>query len=191
MSQKDQILDYLLGELPTELRAALEQEPDVQQAAQEFAAVGLGVGPVPPPPHLRQRLMTSVDHDPFGPFVARLARLLDLGIQRATQLLAEMEQSWQDAPWPGIQWIHLQGGPATAGCDVGFVKVEPGQTFPFHVHGGVERVLVLRGGFTDSDGSVHRAGDTVEQQNAHHFVALPGGPLIYAVVVPGVEFPAP
>lgn len=164
----------------------MKKSPDFPE--EELVTVALAV-PEVASPQLRRRLLDSVDAEPFSPFVGRLATLLDLGRQKVERLLQRMDQAWETAPWPGVMLQHLEGGPSTAGCDVGFVKVEAGQEFPYHVHGGTERVLVLQGGFVDSDGSVYRAGAQIEAREGHHFVALPGVPLIYAVVVPGVEFP--
>jgi anti-sigma factor ChrR (cupin superfamily) len=49
--------------------------------------------------------------------------------------------------------VHLVGGSATAGADVGFVRITAGTTFPPHRHLGEEHVLVLQGSYQDSDGT--------------------------------------
>jgi len=92
-------------------------------------------------------------------------------------------------PGPNVSLVHLLGGPATAGADVGFVRVDAGTTFPPHRHLGEEHVLVLQGSYQDSDGSSARAGDLVHMPagSAHTFTAGPDTDLIYAVVVHGVE----
>jgi hypothetical protein len=142
-----------------------------------------------PSPSLRERLIGSVQRETFAPFGGRLARLFDVSLERAQEYLAKIPQNWEAAPWEGVQWMHLPGGPSTEGCDVGFVKMEENLHFPYHSHKGLERVLILQGGFTDSDGTLRRAGDLIERVEAHSFVVLPGKPLVYAVVFPGVEFP--
>jgi anti-sigma factor ChrR (cupin superfamily) len=76
------------------------------------------------------------------------------------------------------------------GADVGFVRVEPGVRFPYHIHKGKETALILQGGVREDDDTIYQTGDLyVATVDAHSFTALPGEPLIYAVVVWGVEFP--
>ena len=130
---------------------------------------------------------------PLARFAAALGRLIDVSTDRARALLrwVEDETRWE-ALAPGCQAIHLPGGVATVGADVGFVRVGPGVAFPYHRHIGEEVVLVLAGGYRDSDGTVRRAGDLVPapDDSAHGFVALDDQPLIYAVVTYGVDFSA-
>lgn len=162
--------------------------------AEAFTALSLALPPVPPAPDLRARLLASATRPDrrFAPFAARLARLIDVAHARADALLASLARPdvWERF-LPAVDLVHLQGGPAVAGADVGFVRVAAGAAFPEHRHLGDERVLVLQGGYRDSGGAVVRAGDLVDQPagSAHAFVALPEADLLYAVVVRGVEFP--
>lgn len=162
--------------------------------AEAFTALSLGLpGPAPATDQRARLLATAARPDRrFAPFIGRLARLIDVAQDRAHELLATLARADVWEPFvPAVELVHLQGGPAVAGADVGFVRVAAGRAFPVHRHLGDERVLVLQGGYHDSSGAVVRAGDTVELPagSAHEFVALPGADLIYAVVVYGVEFP--
>lgn len=175
------------------LWAADDLAPDA--LAEAFTALSLALPPVSAGPDLRARLLAgaAAPERRFAPFIARLARLIDVAHDRARDLLADLARPeiWQ--PFlPGVDLVHLAGGPATAGADVGFVRVKAGHTFPLHHHRGDERVLVLQGGFTDSAGALVSAGDLVHQGGgtSHSLTALPDGPdLIYAVVVFGVDIP--
>ena len=66
--------------------------------------------------------------------------------------------AWRTTRHAGVSWrlLHLcdaaQGGAATV-----LVRMEPGSSYPEHEHLGVEEVLILAGGYRDSDGE-HRAG---------------------------------
>ena len=152
-----------------------------------------------PPAALRARLLASADEPAarFAPFIDRLARLIDRSADRATELLERVARSaagtWQAAAalGPGIELIHLDGGPAVAGADVGFVRIPAGGRFPYHEHLGRERVLILQGRLQDSDGQIYGPGDAIAMDagSSHDFAALPGPALIYAVVVHGVRFP--
>ncbi|MCA9713881.1 MAG: cupin domain-containing protein, partial [Myxococcales bacterium] len=152
-----------------------------------------------PPAALRARLLRSATApgDRFAPFAERLAALIDRGVAHASALLEQIARdvagTWEVAAalGPGIELIHLEGGPAVAGADVGFVRVPEGVRFPYHEHLGPERVLVLQGQLRDSDGQVYGPGDTPDMDagSSHEFTALAGAPLIYAVVVHGVVFP--
>lgn len=162
--------------------------------AELFTALSRALPPQPAPPGLRARLLAAVaapEHR-FGPFAARLARLIDVAHDRARALLTDLARPdiWQ--PFlPAVDLVHLPGGPAVAGADVGFVRLAAGATFPMHRHLGDERVLILQGAFKDSDGTTHHAGAELHQPpgSSHSFTALPGPDLIYAVVVFGVEIP--
>lgn len=173
---------------------AAEHTVDPAGLAESFTALSVALPAPPAGPELRARLLAaaaSPEHR-FAPFIARLARLIDVAHERARALLAGLARpgTWQ-AFLPGVELVHLEGGPATAGADVGFVRVQAGATFPIHHHRGEERVLVLQGGYTDSAGAVARAGDLVDLPggSSHSLTALSGPDLIYAVVVFGVEIP--
>ncbi len=147
------------------------------------------IAPVQPAAKLRALLMAEVQARPWEPFVNRMANLVDVSAERARFFLNTMMENFVPAPWKNVEWIHLEAGPANAGCDVGILRVAPEQEFPYHTHGNEEVVLVLQGGFQNDDGSIHRAGELCRQRDGHGFTALPGQPLIYLVVVAGVEFP--
>lgn len=128
----------------------------------------------------------------FAPFIDRLARLVDLAAARAQELLAGLSRPdvWQPSPGPNVHLVHFDGGPACAGADAGFVRLDAGTPFPEHRHLGDETVLVLQGSYLDSSGATVRAGDIVRMPkgSSHHFTAGPDEDLIYAVVVfEGIE----
>jgi putative transcriptional regulator len=96
-------------------------------------------------------------------------------------------------PSPSSRLYHIQPGPAILAVDgiAGFVKVEPGATFPRHKHLGREHVLVLQGGFRDEDGTDVYAGEDNHKPagSDHELVAHAGQPLIYLAVIRGkVDF---
>lgn len=159
-----------------------------------LATLSLGLGRTAPAHGGRARLLADATSPQrrFAPFIGRLARLIDVAHDRAAALLASLARpdTWQPFV-PAVDLVHLEGGPAVAGADVGFVRVAAGGGFPVHRHLGHERVLVLQGSYRDRSGAVFRAGDIVDLPagSEHDFVALPGPDLLYAVVVHGVEFP--
>jgi len=159
-----------------------------------LTALALALPRPDPRADLRDRLMASVGAPElrFAPFIERLAAMIDVSAARAAALLASMAapERWTPAIGPGIALMHLEGGAAVAGADVGFVRVGPGRVFPRHRHLGGEQVLILQGSLIDDEGSVARAGAMVSMgpSTTHAFIAGPEAPLIYAVVVEGVEF---
>lgn len=195
---RDRLLDAALGMLaPSDLALLLSDEPSAREELDSLEALlhelPLALPESPPPPGLRDRLLrsTAADAERHAPFADRVARLADVAIDRARALLAEIAEA---ARWemmaPGIELMHLVGGPATAHADVGFVRVAAGRRFPRHTHLGPETVLVLTGGYRDEDGRVVRAGETVSAPGGtdHYFTAVEGEPLLYLVVVEGVRF---
>lgn len=165
---------------------SLEELWDLDEEA--FALVALMAPPVALAPEQKNRLMASVQGvSRFAPFQDRLCKILDLGQEALQKLLARIDGPWEASPWPGVELLHLQGGPATLGADVGFVRIAPNTPFPYHDHHH-ETVLILQGGLIDADGSIHRAGETLRRSTPHHFQALPEEDLIYAVVVFDLKF---
>jgi len=121
-----------------------------------------------------------------------LASLVDCSRSRALMLLRLVDEGGRWAPlFEGCELLHLRGGPATRGADVGFVRLQPGVSFPNHNHTGEERVLVLQGSYVDSTGEVVTAGRLVHaaEGTAHGLQAGPDEALVYAVVTWGVEIP--
>jgi len=188
-------LDAALHSPPGETSAdpALRAEADaIAEALSALAVAAAPATPAAPPPALRARLLASARGPArFAPFIDRLARLIDLAAEQARALLASIDRpdAWLPSPAPNVRLIHLPGGPAVAGLDIGFVRVAAGTDFPPHRHLGDERVLVLQGSYRDSGGATVRAGDQVHMPagSEHHFSADPERDLIYAVVFGGIE----
>lgn len=167
-------------------------DPDLDLEGLEALALAL---PRPSPsPGLRDRLLASVraPERRLAPFADRLAALFDVAVARAGDLLTALAdpRTWK-ALGPGIALIDVDGGPAVAGADVGFVRVEAGGTFPHHRHLGSERALILQGALVEGDGRIFRAGEEARMNagSEHSFAAGPDEALIFAVVVFGVDLP--
>lgn len=182
---------YAIGELSADEASAVERaiEADPNLAAELESYLDLVA--VAPPGDLKARLLASVGGGRFEPFASRMAKLLDVTIDRARELLGlvEREASWEN-PAPGVSLIHFEGGPAYAAADCGFVRIAPGCKFPWHTHRGEEVSVILSGAMRDLDGRVLRAGDElVHQQGSQHELATEGDePVIYvARAMNGIE----
>lgn len=182
---------YALGALDPDEAAAVERavEADPQLAAELDRY--FDVAPVvAPAPDVAARLLASTGGSRFELFSARIAGLFDVTIDRARELLGLIERSvsWEQ-PVPGIHLVHVQGGPASAAADCGFVRIDPGCTFPWHTHRGEEVSVILEGSLRDSDGKVLSAGD--ERVHAtgtqHDLTAGPDGVLYVARAMHGIE----
>lgn len=142
------------------------------------------------PQPLRERLMANVARPAlrFAPFFDSLRDLFDLNDRKLAGLFerAEDPASWTTAVGAGVELLHLACGPRVAGADNGLVRLLPGVRFPRHQHLGLERVLVLQGGYRDEpSGRIYQAGDFQEMQagSTHGYVALPERDLLLAVSV--------
>ena len=189
-------LDHALGVMPAAERAQREREPrlrdEADAVAETLAALAVALPAVAPRPELRTRLLAAASGPArLAPFIDRLARMIDVAVDAARELLLSIDRpdSWQPSPAPNVRLIHLTGGPAVAGLDVGFVQVAAGTGFPLHRHIGDEHVFVLQGSYSDSVGSTVRTGEQARMlaDTEHHFTAGPERDLIFAVVVGGIE----
>jgi anti-sigma factor ChrR (cupin superfamily) len=199
----DLLPEYAVGTLPEatarEVEAHLARcNPCARELAvldDVFAALPLGLPPVAPPRALRDRIFAVVDGaSRFETLVGRVAGMLDLARDRARELLAFIDDAARWVPGPASsRLIHLEGGPAVAGANCGFVRLAAGAAFPHHRHLGEEHVLVLQGGFEDSDGAtLHRGDEAFKTAGSEHaFTALPGVDLVYLVVLGGgIDIPS-
>jgi hypothetical protein len=157
-------------------------------------ALPTALGDEAPPPTLRSRLLETVSSpvERFAPFQDKVADMIDLGVERARELLATIadKASWVPGPLPGVELIHFDGGPRVAHADVGFVRVPAGAHFPHHRHLGVERGMILSGSYRDSDGNWLRPGDVDEKQpgTEHSYDVAPDADLLILVVLDqGIE----
>jgi len=148
-----------------------------------------------PPQLLRERLLATVARPRlrFAPLFGALSELFDLGDTDLAGLFerAASANAWQLSAVPGTELLHLQGGPRVAAADNGLVRIAAGARFPTHRHLGLERVLVLDGGYRDEpSGRLYLPGDWHEMaaDTTHAYTALPERPLLFAVsLVSGVD----
>ncbi len=167
---------YALGELAgdeaTAVERAIEADPNLAAELESY----LDLVAVAAPADIKARLLASAGGGRFEAFAGRMAKLLDVTIDRARELLGliERESSWEN-PVPGVSLIHFDGGPAYAAADCGFVRIAPGCKFPWHTHRGEEVSVILSGAMRDHDGRVLRAGDElVHQQGTQHELTAEG-----------------
>lgn len=183
--------------LPTFVRESLElgelDEPDVAALAEVLAYYALAVE-APAPERLRERLLTSLrgGAERYAPFWQRLGELFELPLERVRSVLAELDAParWHAAPIAGMRLFHLEPGPRLAAADAGIVSLEPGTAFPEHMHRGLERVLVLSGGYVDSTGAEFGPGALHEMPvgSSHAYRVLDAEPCVFAVVLhEGIE----
>jgi putative transcriptional regulator len=143
-----------------------------------------------PSPALRERVLASVNPESrFEGFVERVARLFDLPEARAREILRTADQiaspTWVGIPIPGVQLMHLEGGPQRVGHDCGLVHVAAGASFPKHRHLGLEWNLVLSGAAEEDSGCLWLPGDLLLRgpETCHGYRVLPDQPVLFAVVL--------
>jgi Cupin domain len=141
------------------------------------------VAPIAPSPEVKHRLMASIGGSRFEQFTARMASLFEVTVDKARELLGLIERkaSW-DLPMPGIALVHFDGGPSYAAADCGFIRLQPGTTFPPHTHGGEEVSLVIAGRLRTDDGRILAPGDELVQHEGseHHVTCIGDEECIYA-----------
>jgi len=180
---QDLLRDLMLRDL------GRSSDADAAEALSDLAA---SLPDTPAPSGLLGRLRASVAQQPFAPFAPPLASLFDVDEATARRYLDRIpdDDAWE-AMGPGIRLLHFDGGPATAGADVGFVHVEGEIDFPAHRHDGEERNLILRGHLVEPDGTSYGPGDVFDHPAGSHHRFRTSGDLVFAVVVWGVTFDGP
>jgi len=136
----------------------------------------------------RARLLATVSNDEerFAPFFDKLAKFFDLSVEgiRAVFARAAQDSEWQQGPLPWVSLFHLQGGPAVAGLDTGFVRLKKGMPFPRHRHLGPEHVLILEGGYFDNDQRWYGPGDFHIMEDAtEHALQMGAEQDVYLAVI--------
>jgi putative transcriptional regulator len=181
---------YALGALDGDEASAVERAVEADPALAKELDSYLALAAVEPSAEVVTRLLTSVGGGRFEKFSERIAKLLDVGVDRARELLGLIDRkaSWEN-PVPGVHLVHFDGGPAYAAADCGFVRIDPGCTFPWHTHRGEEMSVLLEGTVKDHEGKVWHAGDDIVQAEAtaHSLTAGDDGALYVARAMNGIE----
>jgi anti-sigma factor RsiW len=176
---------YALGILDADEASVVERAVAADAAlAAELAAyqqttdaIGTAIQPMAPAPEVKQRLLASVGGGRFEAFSGRMAKLFDVTLDRARELLGLIERpaSWI-AQIPGISLIHFDGGASTAAADCGFIRIAAGAVFPPHSHLGEEVVTVLSGRLHDptNDRTIGPGEDYVQAEGTSHYLVCIG-----------------
>jgi hypothetical protein len=163
-----------------------------------LAGVAAASGLAQPSRGARERLLTGATGGVmrYAPFFFKLGQLFEL--QRSAVMQACLrsldDAEWQPGPHPSVRLMHLEGGPHTAGADVGLVSMPSDLPWPLHRHLGEERVLLLEGSYVDHTGRLYQPGDLHDMAagSEHSFFVQPGQRLVLAVVLfGGFEFVTP
>jgi anti-sigma factor ChrR (cupin superfamily) len=149
-------------------------------SAEALADLALSLPRTAPSPDVRARVLESVSKtNRFEMFAARVAELIDVGVEKARALLGNIDDAtmWVATRVPGVFSYDLPVGPAAADAVVGFVRIRPGDVFPDHEHMGDEANLVLQGSAVDATGRILRRGDLVRMSlGTHHELRARSGP---------------
>jgi len=158
---------------------------DTREAVQLLA---LALPPVAPSPVLRVRLLAAVA-PPLTTHAPALAAMYERPVSDLQALLARVVddlEAWTQL-LPGIEH-HLID--TVAGPIGGLLRIAPGVHFPHHLHHGEERMRVLQGSCSDSNGVLLGPGDELRSSpgTAHALLGHLGLPLVIAYLSGLTEF---
>ena len=176
---------YALGILESDevtvVERAIAGNPELAAELTAFqqtaGALPAALQPVAPPPDVLQRLLASVGGGRFEQFSTRLAKLFDVTLDRARELIGLIERpaSWRPQI-PGISLVDFDGGASAANADCGFFRLSPGAMFPPHTHLGEEVTIILAGQVRDmANNRVIGPGEEyVQAQGSKHYLLCIG-----------------
>jgi quercetin dioxygenase-like cupin family protein len=151
-----------------------------------WTALALGVDPVTPAPHLRERLLAAADRAlPFRPHLPAFAACFDLGEPEVHELLARMDDPAQWTPGLGATraFLHFDGGPrirrepGAGAAHCGVTRMKHGARIPLHTHKGREVTFVLRGEIIDESGARFGPGSAIDMApGSAHAIIVQGTP---------------
>lgn len=186
------LLDYVFGRLSLSDRARLEEQLALSSTLRadleslESTVAALGEVPFAPPSMLGRLTEQLSGPERLFHLAADVASLFDVSLEVAQRLLGEAVrgEGFDEGMAPGVLIKPVEAGPAREGAFTALVKVEPGATYPWHAHGGEEKVLVLEGGYRDSAGAEVWRGelDVRAAGTEHAFTALEGPACLCAAV---------
>ncbi len=124
----------------------------------------------------------SIGGQRYAPFVDRVANMLHCDETTAEAFLCIDDM--KSGLLPTMQFKEFLASRLPDGNSAALVRFEAGTSFPNHRHEGVETVLVLEGGYTDSEGRRFVAGDLTQMQpNTEHSLRIDAdGPCVIVVV---------
>ncbi len=216
----DLVPEYLLGGLSAEERhrfeGALASSEELRREVREVQeALALGAASVPalqPPPHVRRRILASLDRaaertgdrvaarsfhagERFFGFVTEIARALALPLDAVRKMLESIDGDGVANPFrpilPGVSMAHVMVGAPLAerGGEAAVLRLRPGARFPEHHHVGDEWALVLAGTGHDA-GQIYETGSIIRYRSgtSHDFHAGDADELVLLVVHHGVKF---
>ncbi len=143
-----------------------------------------------------ERLQRAVSELPlrYAPFYGRLSSLWAIP---EPQVLSELTRALEPGAWsrsllPGLRSFEVRV-PKHAEARGHLLRFSPHARFPRHRHRGDERVLVLEGGYADSDGlEVHAGDEQVLLAGSEHELRIIGdAPCVTAVSERGIAFTSP
>ncbi|HWE30473.1 MAG TPA: cupin domain-containing protein [Polyangia bacterium] len=196
-----QLAELLFGDVSAEDCPTLEAHAAecarcgraLADAREDFSALGWALAPEAPPPELRARILAAAKPRTRQFLLDKIATIFDVSRDKALALLAKLEDpdAWQGGPVESSWLLFVdEAGPLLEGAFCSFVKLDPDVQWPEHRHLGREQMLVLEGGFRETDGHEVHPGElrVMEAGSAHGFSAFAhAGCLSAAIVYDGVE----
>jgi anti-sigma factor ChrR (cupin superfamily) len=183
----------LLPSLPEEAAAHLSRCPqcseEIAAAREAWAALPATFSTRKPSEVVLERILSSIA--PWKRLIEQMASMFDMAKERIQKLVDSWNDAtqWETTPFPGVQLMHFQAGPACAGADTGFVRIAPGAELPMHTHLGEELSLILEGSVDLGNGRTARAGEEVRELTgtSHGLRAGEGGCVFAVRLYEGIE----
>ncbi len=199
------LIDYLLGQLSPEQDSELAQllkskdiDKHLSELSKQLESVALKIDSVVPSNKLKQSLFAHLEKsgaEKFSGFIPRLSRFFNLSTERIKEILDSVKDVnlplWDKAMIEGAYLHHFKAGGEISEAHCGLIYLEPGTQITEHEHLGEEKMLVIQGEVTTSDGKTYLPGEVAisDEGTSHTLKAGKDSVCIFAVIANGgVDF---
>jgi quercetin dioxygenase-like cupin family protein len=199
------LIEYLQGVISPaddkELEKLLKSngiDKRIAEISNQFENIALTAPSIKPSKELKSSIFSYLENKgskKFSGQINRLVAFFQLPVSRIKEILDTTSDTsldlWDKARIEGAYLHHFKAGGTLSEAHCGLIYLEAGAEITEHEHLGEEKMLVLQGEVTTSDGLTYQVGEIAisEKGSSHTLIAGTDSVCIFAVIANGgVDF---